>query len=60
MVLESVFEMVRVRIFCTLRQDLVQWLDEQVKSSRFRNRSHGIEFAVLRLKEEDEKARAGR
>jgi Arc/MetJ-type ribon-helix-helix transcriptional regulator len=54
MVLE-LMQMVRARLFCTLRQDLLDWLDAQVASARFRNRSHGIEFALLKLKEADEK-----
>jgi Arc/MetJ-type ribon-helix-helix transcriptional regulator len=48
-------EMVRSRIFCTVREDIVRWVDEQVQKARFRNRSHAIEYALLKLKESDEK-----
>lgn len=35
----------------TVRENLVDWLDKQVESMRFHNRSHGIEYALQKLKE---------
>jgi Arc/MetJ-type ribon-helix-helix transcriptional regulator len=56
MVLE-VLEMPRARVFATIREDLLIWVDEQVKRGIFRNRSHALEYGLIRLKEEDEKRR---
>lgn len=54
MVLE-VFEMVRARLFCTVRQDIIEWVDTQIANARFRNRSHAIEYALIKLRESDQK-----
>jgi Arc/MetJ-type ribon-helix-helix transcriptional regulator len=50
-------EMPRVRVFCTLREDVIQWIDEQVDRARFRNRSHAIEYALIMLMENEKKER---
>ena len=42
-------EMPKVRVYATIRQDLVEWLDEQVESLKFATRSHGIEVALQKL-----------
>ena len=47
--------MVRARVFCTLKEDVVAWVDRQVRDARFRNRSHAIEYALIRLREAGEK-----
>jgi Arc/MetJ-type ribon-helix-helix transcriptional regulator len=49
----------KLRLQITVREDLVKWIDEQVKRLRFANRSHAIEFALANLKENghDEKNR---
>lgn len=52
MVMEGL-EMVRQRVFCTLKQDLVTWIDQEVAKTRFRNRSHAIEYALIKLRETD-------
>ena len=38
--------MVRVKVSATIDRELVRWLDEQIKTKRFRNRSHAIEWAL--------------
>ncbi|WGM89110.1 MAG: ribbon-helix-helix domain-containing protein [Candidatus Bathyarchaeum tardum] len=43
--------MVKKRVAVTIRDDLINWLDKQVQTMRFHNRSHGIEFALQKLKE---------
>jgi Arc/MetJ-type ribon-helix-helix transcriptional regulator len=43
--------MVKKRVAVTIREDLVNWLDKQIASMRFHNRSHGIEYALQKLKE---------
>lgn len=49
----EVLEMVRARLFCTVRQDILAWVDDQVTRARFRNRSHAIEYALIKLREAD-------
>jgi Arc/MetJ-type ribon-helix-helix transcriptional regulator len=41
--------MKRVRVFATIREDVEDWVQKQVESGRFRNRSHAIEYALLEL-----------
>jgi len=35
----------------SLDEDLLSWIDEMVKTKRFANRTHAIEYALQRLKE---------
>lgn len=37
------------KISVTVDKDIVEWLDQNVKTQRFRNRSHGVEVALLRM-----------
>jgi Arc/MetJ-type ribon-helix-helix transcriptional regulator len=55
--LMEVADMVRARVFCTLKEDILSWVDQQVNDARFRNRSHAIEYALIKLREADEKRR---
>jgi Arc/MetJ-type ribon-helix-helix transcriptional regulator len=48
--------MKRVRVFATIRQDVENWIQKEVESGRFRNRSHAIEYALLQLMEQEKKA----
>ena len=48
-------EMPKVRVYATIREDFVKWIDEQVKKLRFANRSHAIEYALAKLIESEEK-----
>ena len=41
------------RLSITLEEDLIKWMDKEVKKVEYRNRSHLIEVAVTRLKEKD-------
>lgn len=43
--------MPKIRVYATIRKDLVQWMDQEVENLRFANRSHAIEFALAKLKE---------
>lgn len=48
--------MPRKRIFATIREDIEEWIQKEIESGRFRNRSHAIEYALLQLmKKEKEK-----
>jgi len=42
-------EMPKKRVYATIRENLVEWIDEQVKNLRFANRSHAIEYAIAKL-----------
>ena len=35
----------------SLEKDLIAWIDTQVKTGKYRNRSHLVEFAINKLKE---------
>lgn len=37
-----------------LDEDLLKWIDEVVKTKRFANRTHTIEYALQKLKEDFE------
>jgi len=41
--------MPRVRVFATIKEDIEEWIQKEVESGRFRNRSHAIEYALLQL-----------
>lgn len=43
--------MKRVRVFATIREDVEKWIQKEVETGRFRNRSHAIEYALLKLME---------
>jgi len=45
----SVLEGKKVKITATMDPDLVEWIDEKVKSRRFASRSHALEVAVAEL-----------
>jgi Arc/MetJ-type ribon-helix-helix transcriptional regulator len=49
--------MPRKRIFTTIREDIDAWIQQEIESGRFRNRSHAIEYALLQLmkKEKEDK-----
>ncbi|MEM2463945.1 MAG: ribbon-helix-helix domain-containing protein [Candidatus Bathyarchaeia archaeon] len=42
-------EMPKIRVYVTIREELVKWIDEQVQKLRFANRSHAIEYAINKL-----------
>lgn len=48
-------EMPRIRVFATIREDVLEWVDQQVDKARFRNRSHAIEYALIKLMENEKK-----
>jgi Arc/MetJ-type ribon-helix-helix transcriptional regulator len=49
--MEELIEMAKQRLQVTIREDLVKWIDQQVEKLKFANRSHAIEFALMKLKE---------
>jgi Arc/MetJ-type ribon-helix-helix transcriptional regulator len=42
-------------ISVTIEKDLVSWIDRQVGTQRYRNRSHLVELALLRFREAEKK-----
>ena len=47
--------MPKVPISVTVEKRLVDWVDKQIESLRFRNRSHAVEYALAKLAEADKK-----
>jgi Arc/MetJ-type ribon-helix-helix transcriptional regulator len=43
------------KVHITLPKELVAWIDQQVKTRAYADRSHLIEVAILTLKEKTEK-----
>jgi Arc/MetJ-type ribon-helix-helix transcriptional regulator len=41
----------KIKTSIALDEDLLKWIDEQVKTKRFANRTHAIEYALTKLKE---------
>jgi Arc/MetJ-type ribon-helix-helix transcriptional regulator len=43
----------KIKTSVSLDQDTLKWMDEQIKTKRFRNRSHIMEYALEQLKREE-------
>ena len=39
----------------TVEKDLIDWIDRQVKTQKFRNRSHLVELALMEFREKEKK-----
>ena len=39
----------------TLETDLVKWIDERVQTMKYRNRSHLVEIALIKFRENEKK-----
>lgn len=48
-------ENMKSKISVTVDKKIVDWIDAQVKTQRFRNRSHAVEVALIRFMESDKK-----
>ena len=44
--------MARIRVYATVDEKLVEWMDDLVKRDLFRNRSHIVEQALKHIKRE--------
>ena len=42
--------MVKEKVSITIDDRLLDWIDNQVQTKKFANRSHGLEFAIQQLK----------
>jgi hypothetical protein len=47
--------MVKVKTSVAIDSELVKWIDRLIKSKRFANRSHAVEFALKQLQQSYEK-----
>jgi Arc/MetJ-type ribon-helix-helix transcriptional regulator len=41
----------RAKMSVTIDINLIHWVEEQIKKQRFRNKSHAVEYALIKLKE---------
>jgi Arc/MetJ-type ribon-helix-helix transcriptional regulator len=48
-------ENMKQRIAVTVSDDLLKWVDRKVADTTFANRSHAIEHALTKLKDQEEK-----
>jgi len=42
----------KLKTSVALDEDLLKWIDKEIKTKRFASRSHAIEFAIESLKKE--------
>lgn len=49
----TTIDMPKIRVYATIREDLVKWLDQEVEKLRFATRSHGLEYALQNLIESE-------
>jgi len=47
--------MVKVKLTVSILPELVRWIDEQVNKGYFADRSHAVQYAVLKVKDLVEK-----
>lgn len=43
------------KISVTVDKQIVEWIDKQVQTQRFRNRSHAVEVSLMRFMETEKK-----
>jgi Arc/MetJ-type ribon-helix-helix transcriptional regulator len=46
-------EIMKAKLSVTVEQKYVDWIDEQIETLRFRNRSHAIEYALAKFIESE-------
>ncbi len=37
----------------TIDAELIKWVEQQIKKQKFRNKSHAVEYALIKLKENE-------
>lgn len=47
--------MVKVRLTVSILPELVHWIDEQVQKGYFADRSHAVQYSIIKVKELMEK-----
>jgi Arc/MetJ-type ribon-helix-helix transcriptional regulator len=48
-------EGMKAKMSVTVEKNLVAWIDKQVETQRFRNRSHAVEVALMHFMESEKK-----
>jgi len=48
-------EIMKAKMSVTVEKNIVEWIDRQVETQRFRNRSHAVEVALRRFVESERK-----
>jgi len=43
----------RSKMSVTIDVELIKWIEQQIKKQRFRNKSHAVEYALVKLKESE-------
>jgi len=51
--MKRTMESMKAKMGVTVEKDLVQWIDGEVKTKRFRNRSHAVEVALKYFRENE-------
>jgi Arc/MetJ-type ribon-helix-helix transcriptional regulator len=47
--------MVKVKLTISISPELIRWIDEQVEKGYFADRSHAVQYAIMKIKELMEK-----
>ena len=47
--------MVKVRLAVTVQPELIKWIDQEIKRGHFADRSHAVQFSLLKTKDLIEK-----
>jgi len=43
--------MAKVKLTVTVQHDLMQWIDEEVGKGHFADRSHAVQYSLMKVKE---------
>ena len=43
----------KIKTSASIDEDLLKWLDDEIEKMRFASRSHGINYALQKLKESE-------
>jgi len=47
--------MVKVKLTVSIQPEIIKWIDEQTKMGHFADRSHAVQYSLLKVKELIEK-----
>ena len=43
--------MAKLKLTVTITPEIIKWIDEQVKKGRFADRSHAVQFSLMKVKD---------
>jgi Arc/MetJ-type ribon-helix-helix transcriptional regulator len=49
-------ETMKATISATVDKDIADWIDQQIKNKKYRNKSHVVELALIEFKEKQQRA----